>query len=99
MEILLPDDCPHPQWCSGKRGGPHDATCPTVVLALSDAQVEAFCATYATEERNLEWGRLISATYDGRTASTSIGDAETEPDDRRWLAENLLMHAKLGTPP
>jgi len=81
-------DCMHNQWCNAKPGEPHAAECPFVVLKLSDGDVEAFFAEHGRADE-----RGIRASYDGRSASSSESDLES----RRWLAENLLIHAKLGT--
>lgn len=98
-----PDDCQHARWCRAKKDGEHAADCPTR-LRLTDADVNGFCALYVSESTlaisdPTPWGPHVSfhtsirGAYDGRTASAS----DNSPGMRRWLAEDLIAHAKAGS--
>lgn len=97
------DQCPHAMWCEAFDGQRHADTCPTGVLGLTDGDVRAFVDNHCRV--NITWtlqGRPVlhlSGDYDGRHASTNLSSkGEDQLDDMRWLAEELLIHAALGTP-
>lgn len=98
MKIVLPGQCMHSQWCSAKPGEAHSAECPTQ-LKLSDGDVDGFCAKHVGWRWTGTSGSVLSlhGEYDGRTALA--GPIMTNADEesaRRWLAENLIKHAKQG---
>ena len=96
-----PDQCRHARWCRARAGEPHAADCPREVLKLADSDVAAFCARYVRKESHRASPASPTVTdlvgkYDGRRASTN--DLDDERASRRWLAEELLIHARLGSP-
>lgn len=91
--------CVHDRWCKGTRDA-HDPTCPTEVLRLSDDDVDAFCAQHMTIDPPTEScdTHMLHATHLGRVARIGVvGSEHAWRFARRWLAEAVLMHAKMET--